>query len=55
MTSVIKPCCVLILDTVAQFREARVVDIPDALKVTLAGVRVDPESALTPKTQSYSP
>lgn len=54
MTLVIKPCCVWILGTAAEFREARAVDIPDVLTETLAGVRVDPESALTPKTHSYA-
>ena len=54
MTSVIKPCCVWILGTAAEFRDARAVDIPDVLTETLAGVRGDPESALTPKTHSYS-
>jgi len=54
MTSVIKPRCVWILGTAAEFREARAVDLPDALTETLAGVRADPESALIPKTHSYS-
>jgi hypothetical protein len=36
MTLVIKPCCVWILGTAAEFREARAVDIPDVLTETLA-------------------